>query len=90
MKQRLLNILIGLDQFLWVLVTLGNGYPDETISAAMWRMEQQRKWAGRIGRPVVDWLFSRLEAQHCYLAWLSEKRGDQLNPAYKVESGGSN
>ena len=41
MKQRLLNLLIAVDQLLWVVFTLGKGHPDETISAAAWRMEQQ-------------------------------------------------
>ena len=40
MKQRLLNILIALDQLAYVLVTLGAGHPDETLSAAAWRTEQ--------------------------------------------------
>ena len=35
MKQRLLNLLIAIDQLLWVLLTLGRGHPDETISAAL-------------------------------------------------------
>lgn len=37
-RRRLLNIAIALDQLAWVLLTLGNGLPDETISAAAWRM----------------------------------------------------
>lgn len=86
MKQRILNILIGLDQFVWVVITLGKGSPDETISAALWRMECQGKQAGRWFRPVVDWMFSPLEKKHCYQAFLSEKRGTQQNPAYKTPS----
>ena len=35
MKQRILNLLIALDQLAWVLLTLGKGHPDETISAAL-------------------------------------------------------
>ena len=35
MRRRLLNILIALDQFVYVLLTLGHGSPDETMSAAM-------------------------------------------------------
>ena len=50
MKQRILNLLIALDQLAWVIITLGKGYPDETISAAAWRMEQQGKIAGRVLR----------------------------------------
>jgi hypothetical protein len=76
MKQRILNLLIALDQLAWVLLTLGKGHPDETISAASWRMEQQGKLAGRILRP--------LERDHCYLSWLSEVRGKQLHPSYQA------
>lgn len=32
-KDRILNILIGIDQALWTLITAGNGSPDETTSA---------------------------------------------------------
>lgn len=83
MKQRLLNLLIALDQLLWVLVTLGKGHPDETISAALWRMEQQGKIAGRVFRPLFDLLFRPIEKDHCYLSWLSEKNGRQLHPSYR-------
>lgn len=38
MKRRILNLLIAIDQLAWVALTLGNGLPDETISAALWRM----------------------------------------------------
>ncbi len=34
MKQRILNILIALDQLAYVLLTLGAGHPDETLSAS--------------------------------------------------------
>lgn len=48
LKTRVLNVLIAIDQLAWVIVTLGKGKPDETISAAMWRMEQEGKLAGRV------------------------------------------
>lgn len=83
MKQRILNLLIALDQLAWVLATLGRGHPDETISAAAWRMEQQGKLAGRILRPLIDLLFRPIEKDHCYLSWLSEKNGRQLHPSYQ-------
>ena len=83
MKQRILNLLIALDQLAWVIITLGKGYPDETISAAAWRMEQQGKIAGRVLRPLVDLLFRPLERDHCYRAWLSEVQRSHLPSAYK-------
>ena len=83
MNQRILNLLIAIDQLTWVLVTLGNGLPDETISAAAWRMEQQGKWAGKVLRPLIDLLFLPLERDHCRKAWLSEAQRLQLPSAYR-------
>lgn len=82
-QQRILNLLIALDQLAWVVLTLGKGYPDETISAASYRMEQQGKLAGRILRPLIDALFRPLERDHCRLSFESEVRGAQLPSAYK-------
>ena len=83
MRQRILNLLIALDQLAWVIVTLGKGKPDETISAAAWRMEQEGKLAGRILRPLIDLLARPLERDHCRNAWLSEFQRSQLPSAYK-------
>lgn len=83
MKQRILNLLIAVDQLLLVVFTLGKGHPDETISAALWRMEREGKIAGRIFRPLVDLLFRPIERDHCYAAWLSEVQRSQLPSAYK-------
>ena len=82
MKRRLLNIAIAFDQLAWVLLTLGNGLPDETISAAAWRMESQGKLAGRIFRPVVDALFF-FDQNHCMSAWQSERNKQQLPGVYR-------
>jgi len=83
MRQRLLNLLIAIDQLLWVIFTLGKGYPDETISAAAWRMEQQGKLAGRVLRPLIDAVFSPLEHEHCRLSFESELHGQQLPDVYQ-------
>jgi hypothetical protein len=83
MKRRVLHILIAIDQLLWVVFTLGAGHPDETISAAAWRMEQQGKLAGRILRPLIDALFRPLERDHCRLSFESEVRGTQLPAIYR-------
>lgn len=85
-KQRLLHILIALDQLAWVVLTLGKGSPDETISAAAWRMEQQGKLAGRVLRPLIDAIFSPLEREHCRLSYESELAGAQLPLTYRKES----
>lgn len=83
MKQRLLNLLIALDQLAWVVVTLGKGSPDETISAAAWRMEQQGKLAGRVLRPIIDWISRPLERDHCRKSFEAEQRGAHLPAAYR-------
>lgn len=64
MKARILNIAIALDQLIYVLVTLGYGMPDETLSGAAWRTEQAGRLGGRICRPVIDWLFW-FDPEHC-------------------------
>lgn len=71
MKRRVLNVLIALDQLLYVLITLGNGHPDETMSAAAWRLEQKGHWAGRVFRPLLDALFW-FDPQHCMQSYESE------------------
>ena len=83
MKQRLLNVLIALDQLAYVLLTLGAGSPDETLSAAAWRTEQAGKLGGRIFRPFIDLLFCPIERDHCRKAYLAEQQGHQLPKEYR-------
>jgi hypothetical protein len=83
MKRRLLNFAIAIDQLLWVVLTLGKGMPDETISAAAWRMEQQGKIAGRVLRPVIDALFWPLERGHCWASYRSEIMRNHLPAIYR-------
>ena len=83
MKQRLLNTAIAIDQLMYVLLTLGEGSPDETLSAAAWRTEQAGKLGGRIFRPVIDLLFCPIEREHCRKAYEAEKHGAQLPKEYR-------
>lgn len=76
LKRRVLNVLISVDQLAHVLLTLGKANPDETISSAAWRLERRGKLAGRILRPLIDWLFSPWGPNHCELAYLAEIRCD--------------
>jgi hypothetical protein len=71
---RLLRILIALDILLFALLTLGSARRNETISAAAWSLEQDGKWQGRLCRPVIDWLLSWLEQDHCAVSWLAENQ----------------
>lgn len=81
--RRILNVAIAVDQLLWTILTLGNGSPDETISAAAWRMEGQGKVAGFILRPLIDFLFRPFERDHCRKAYISEFRKLQLPGSYR-------
>lgn len=78
MKNRLLNILIALDQLVYVLITMGYGSPDETMSSAAYRMELKGKIAGRLFRPMIDLLFFRIEKDHCRKSFIAEKNRAQL------------
>ena len=83
MKQRLLNLLIALDQLLYVLVTLGAGHPDETLSAAAWRTEKAGKLGGRVFRPLIDLVFMPFEREHCRKSFESERNGRHLPKEYQ-------
>ena len=87
MKRRVLNVLIALDQLLYVLITLGNGHPDETMSAAAWRLEQKGHWAGKAFRPLIDWLFW-FDPEHCKQAYYAEVHRLQQHESLRPSSGG--
>lgn len=82
MKRRFFNFLIAFDQLAWVLLTLGHGSPDETLSAALWRMELAGKWQGRVFRPLVDLLFF-FDPDHCGLSYQAEMQRTQNHPTYR-------
>ena len=72
MVKRILHLLIAIDQLVYVVITLGRGYPDETLSSAAWRAERNGKLTGRIFRPLIDFLFLPFEDDHCYKSYLAE------------------
>lgn len=78
MKQYLMNILIALDQ---VLTAIFGGYPDETMSSYLYRLEKQDKPAGAL-RAWVDTGFLVLfdERDHCHDSYLAERARVQLPP----------
>ena len=71
-KRRLWNVLVSIDQLFYVLVTLGYGNPDETLSSAAYRTEKDGKLLGKFFRPIIDWLFSWKEENHCHDAFNRE------------------
>ena len=82
MKQRLMHLAIALDQLAYVLVTLGAGSPDETLSAAAWRTEQEGHILGRIFRPLIDLLARPWERDHCRKSFESERNSRHLPKEY--------
>ena len=83
MKRRILNVLIALDQMLYVLVTFGHGSPDETLSAAAWRWEMAGKWQGRPLRILIDTLARPFETDHCWGAFEAERNKRHLPVEYR-------
>jgi len=73
---RLINVLVALDQFVFSLITLGSSAPDESMSAAAFRLEAKGKLAGRIFRPLIDALFF-FDPLHCRVAYEAEIFGRQ-------------
>ena len=75
MKARILKILIALDKLAYQIITLGHGAEWDTISSASYRMEQKGRWIGRVARPIIDWMFSKLgEVNHCFSSYQSVKK----------------
>ena len=69
--ERLLNILIATDQWLFNLICLGDASPDETASSCAWRSEQQGKIFGKIFRPIIDTLLW-FDKNHCEESYKAE------------------
>lgn len=73
MKTRVLRILTAADHFVFAVITLGNCRPYEMISSALWAMEQNGRFLGRVLRPAVDFMFSPVQSDHCMQSWLWQK-----------------
>jgi hypothetical protein len=74
------NILIALDQF---CNAVSGGWPDETLSSRVWRMEAEggKKWP----RKLLDALFF-WEKERCLLSWQAELTRAQMPPALRGEA----
>lgn len=72
-----IRVLIALDQLVTALL---GGWPDETLSSYAWRLEKRGKLAGRIFRPLIDWLFRWEGPDHCLRAMLAERQRVQQPP----------
>lgn len=82
MRRRLLNILVALDQLVYVLLTLGHGSPDETMSAAAYRLWLRDQIGGRWFKPAIDLLFSPFERDHCKKSYRAEMERRHLPGDY--------
>jgi len=76
MKRRLINILIGVDQFMQVLIYLGNYTPDETISGII-----GRKVESHTANPLekgICWFLRKIQSHHCIknIDWQENLYGD--------------
>jgi hypothetical protein len=73
------HLFIALDQ---VVTALFAGYPDETVSSYLFRLDARGKLAGRIFRPIVDWVWRLVFRQedHCFAAYESERARYHLPP----------
>lgn len=80
--QRILNVLICLDQLGLSILTLGASSPDETMSAAAWRWEKNGILRGRILRPLIDRLFW-FDTDHCKTSYESEINRAHLPREYR-------
>lgn len=78
MKKRILNLLIAVDQLIWVIITLGSGSPDETISSATYRGWLNNNRVALIAKPVIDFLFLPVERNHCRESYIAEKKNHHL------------
>lgn len=71
-EQRILNVLVALDVFMFCLCCFGGTKRNETASSAAWSLEQDGRWQGKLFRPLIDWVFSRAQKNHCAEAWRYE------------------
>ena len=75
MTVRAIRIAIAFDIFLFALITLGSSQRNETISSAVWSLEQDGKWQGRLFRPCIDAIFNLLnDKDHCQTSWENERQ----------------
>jgi hypothetical protein len=76
MKSYLWHIFVALTQ---LLNTALGGWPDESTSSRLWRLDQQGGTHGHLARKVVDALFF-WQSEHCRKSYESERARYQLPP----------
>ena len=76
----IIRALLALDQLANVVIC--NGEPDETMSAASYRMHRDGRFWGFM-MPVIDALFWWQGPNHCYNAYIKELRLVQYPAEYQ-------
>lgn len=71
MPPRIFMILLAWDHCILATFTLGKCKAYEMISSALWALEADGKWAGRVFRPVVDGGAYLLGSKrHCFESYM--------------------
>ena len=70
---RALVFLLATDHMLLVIGTFGNCRPGEYISSAAWSMKLAGKRRGVMAVAAIDFIFQRVEADHCASSWLRQR-----------------
>ena len=86
-KQRILNLSLALDQFLFCLICLGHSYPGESASACAWRLDKEGRWQGKILRRFIDKILW-FDPDHCRVAFENLKAQMWVAPEEKKETNG--
>ena len=77
-----IRTLLAIDQL--ANVVLCNGSPDETMSAASYRMNRDGRFWGFMMRPI-NWMFLwQGHSDHCYRAYLKEIQRVQYPDEYRT------
>jgi hypothetical protein len=76
----IIRTLLAIDQLLNVVIC--NGSPDETMSAASYRMNRDGRWWGFM-MPVIDLMFWWQGPNHCRNAYLKEIARVQFPDEYR-------
>ena len=79
---KLQSFLLWIDIKAFVIITLGNCHPGETISAASWSLKLDKKWQGKLAVPIID-VLARLcldGLNHCERAYKWQKDLYKVTP----------
>lgn len=76
----LVRVLLAVDQL--ANVVFFNGSPDETMSAASYRMHRDGRFWGFLMYPI-NWLFFWQGPNHCYNAYIKELKRTQYPEEYR-------